>query len=200
MYFSEFYRVLNLLSRDGGLFYIPDFLSELNANEFYLLLQDDVDWRHDENYIYGKRVITRRKVAWYGDKDYKYTYSQSEKLAQLWTPTLAEIKEIVERSIDESFNSCLLNLYHDGTEGMGWHSDNEPELKPQGVIASLSLGAERKFELKHKKTLEKVSLNLQHGSLLIMKGEIQSHWQHRLTVSTKVKESRINLTFRTMIE
>jgi alkylated DNA repair dioxygenase AlkB len=200
LYYSEFYRVLNLLSRDGGLYYIPNFLSEWDANQYYQLLQDDIDWRHDENYMFGKRIITRRKVAWYGDKPYPYTYSNSKKIAQSWTPTLAEVKVIVEQSIEEKFNSCLLNLYHDGTEGMGWHSDNEPELKPQGVIASLSLGAERKFELKHKNTLEKVLLTLQHGSLLIMKGEIQSHWQHRLTVSTKVKESRINLTFRTMNE
>jgi alkylated DNA repair dioxygenase AlkB len=197
-YLSEFYRVLNLLSKDGGVYYIPNFLSELDANRFRLILQDDIEWRHDENYMFGKRIITRRQVAWYGDKDYKYTYSQSEKTALNWTPTLVEIKEIIERSIEEKFNSCLLNLYHDGTEGMGWHSDDEPELKKHGVIVSLSLGAERKFEFKHKKTLEKVSIPLQHGSLLIMKGEIQSHWQHRLTVSTKVKESRINLTFRTM--
>lgn len=200
LYLSEFYRVLNLLSRDGGLYYIPNFLSENDANKYYFLLQDDIDWRHDENFIFGKRVITRRKVAWYGDKDYKYTYSNSAKIAHPWTPVLAEIKDNIEHMIEEKFNSCLLNLYHDGTEGMGWHSDDESELKPHGVIASLSLGAERKFELKHKNTLEKVLLTLQHGSLLIMKGEIQSHWQHRLTVSNKVKESRINLTFRTMLE
>jgi alkylated DNA repair dioxygenase AlkB len=108
VYFSEFYRVLNLLSRDGGLYYIPNFLSEPDANQFYQLLQEDIDWRHDENYMFGKRIITRRKVAWYGDKPYPYTYSKSEKIATIWTPTLSEIKEIIERSIDETFNSCLL--------------------------------------------------------------------------------------------
>ena len=116
-----------------------------------------------------------------------------------WTKELLELKKLVEKETGESFNSCLLNLYHDGTEGMAWHSDAEKDLKKNGAIASLSFGAERKFSFKHKLTKELVSLVLEHGSLLVMKDTTQSHWLHRLPPSAKHNKSRINLTFRTIV-
>jgi alkylated DNA repair dioxygenase AlkB len=121
------------------------------------------------------------------------------KKALPWTKELLELKKLVEKETGESFNSCLLNLYHDGTEGMAWHSDAEKDLKKNGAIASLSFGAERKFSFKHKLTKELVSLVLEHGSLLVMKDTTQSHWLHRLPPSAKHNKSRINLTFRTIV-
>jgi alkylated DNA repair dioxygenase AlkB len=149
--------------------------------------------------IMGKIIITKRKVAWYGNKPFEYTYSRRTKIALPWTPALRELKQMTEAQSGESYNSCLLNLYHDGTEGMAWHSDGEPDLKKNGAIASLSFGAERKFSFKHKKTKETVSLLLEHGSLLVMKGSTQANWLHRLPPTTRVSKPRVNLTFRTIV-
>ena len=121
-------------------------------------------------------------------------------MALPWTNELRVLKKMVEKETGENFNSCLLNLYHDGSEGMAWHSDGETDLEKNGAIASLSFGAERKFCFKHKKTKETVSLILQHGSLLVMKDETQSYWLHRLPPTKKIDHPRINLTFRTIIE
>jgi alkylated DNA repair dioxygenase AlkB len=117
-----------------------------------------------------------------------------------WTKELLELKTVIEKETGETFNSCLLNLYHNGDEGMAWHSDGEPELKKDGAIASLSFGAERKFVFKHKQTSHKVELILEHGSLLLMKGTTQTHWLHRLPPTKKVRTARVNLTFRTIIQ
>ncbi|HKL91257.1 MAG TPA: alpha-ketoglutarate-dependent dioxygenase AlkB, partial [Allomuricauda sp.] len=153
----------------------------------------------DVVHMFGKRIETKRKVAWYGDQPFEYTYSNSTKKALLWTPELLAIKNLTEKFTEETYNSCLLNLYHSGEEGMGWHSDDEKELKPNGAIASLSFGAERKFAFKHKESKEKVGLTLDHGSLLVMKGTTQSNWLHRLPPTKLVKLPRINLTFRTVV-
>ncbi|MFB3055888.1 MAG: alpha-ketoglutarate-dependent dioxygenase AlkB, partial [Ignavibacteriaceae bacterium] len=155
-------------------------------------------WKNDEAVMFRKRIKTKRKVAWYADKPFKYTYSNNTKLALPWIEELLELKEIVEKKTGESFNSCLLNLYHNGTEGMAWHSDAEKELKKNGAIGSLSLGAERKFSFKHKKSKDVVSLVLHHGSLLVMKDTTQSHWLHRLPPTKVVNKLRVNLTFRMM--
>ena len=113
-----------------------------------------------------------------------------------WTNELSELKKVVERISENKFNSCLLNLYHDGDEGMSWHSDDESSLGKDIVIASISFGAERKFVFRHKKTKEKISTILEDGSLLVMKGQTQFNWHHALPKSKKIKQSRINLTFR----
>ena len=147
--------------------------------------------------MFGKRVITKRKVAWYGDEPYKYTYSKSTKTALPWTQELQSIKYKVESLTRHNYNSCLLNLYHDGSEGMGWHSDDEPELGRNPVIASVSLGATRRFALQHKRRKDlKQKLDLSHGSLLVMAGETQHHWRHQVAKTTRVKSPRVNLTFR----
>ena len=161
-------------------------------------LSKNIQWKNDESVIFGKHYITRRKTAWYGDRPFNYTYSKIKRTALPWTNELLEIKHIVENNESTKFNSCLLNLYHDGDDGMGWHSDNEKELIRDGVIASVSLGAERKFSFRHKKNKEKIDLILGNGSLLVMKEHIQTHWMHQLPKSKKIKEPRINLTFRTI--
>ncbi|WP_432714331.1 alpha-ketoglutarate-dependent dioxygenase AlkB family protein, partial [Pedobacter sp.] len=158
-----------------------------------------IDWKNDEAIIFGKRIITKRKVAWYGEKPFEYTYSNTTKLALPWTKELLEVKAVVEKETEETFNSCLLNLYHNGDEGMAWHSDGETDLKKDGAIGSLSFGAERKFAFKHKLTKEKVELRLAHGSLLVMKGTTQTHWLHRLPPTKLITAPRVNLTFRTIV-
>ncbi len=200
MFNVEFNSKKNLLPKDGTANYFGRAFSEEEANRYYENLLNKIDWKNDEAIIYGKKIITKRKVAWYGDKEFEYTYSKITKKASLWTPELLELKRTVEEKSSETFNSCLLNLYHSGEEGMAWHSDAEKDLKKNGAIASVSFGAERKFAFKHKQTKETISLNLEHGSLLIMKGTTQTHWLHRLPPTTKVNTPRVNLTFRTIVK
>ena len=188
----------NLLPQDGTVNYYGKILEEEKANAFYVKLLNEIEWRNDEAVIFGKKIITKRKVAWYGDENFEYTYSNIHKYALPWTVELLELKQRIEALSGETFNSCLLNLYHGGEEGMAWHSDAETDLKKNGAIASLSLGAERKFAFKHKQTKEKVELYLEHGSLLVMKDQTQSYWLHRLPPSKKIHAARINLTFRTI--
>lgn len=190
---------LNLLPKDGVVHYLGRLIPLQEADAYYHQLLHQIEWKNDEAIIFGKHIITKRKAAWYGDLAYEYKYSYIVKKALPWTKELLELKKLVEKETGESFNSCLLNLYHDGTEGMAWHSDAEKDLKKNGAIASLSFGAERKFSFKHKLTKELVSLVLEHGSLLVMKDTTQSHWLHRLPPSAKHNKSRINLTFRTIV-
>ena len=189
----------NWLPKDGVVNYFGPIIPLEEADDFFKILADTIPWEADVVHMFGKRIVTKRKVAWYGDQPYNYTYSNSTKKALPWTPALRELKEMAENLTNETYNSCLLNLYHTGEEGMGWHTDNEKELKRNGAIASYSFGAERKFVFKHKTTKEKVELLLDHGSLLVMKGATQNHWLHRLPPTKKVGSARINLTFRTII-
>ncbi|MEY5046588.1 MAG: hypothetical protein RL713_1813 [Bacteroidota bacterium] len=188
----------NLLPFDGIVNYHGMVWGQFEADHFLKVLSTDIAWEHDEVMMFGKKIITKRKVAWYGDKPFDYTYSHVKKSALPWTAVLKAIKDKVEQASGETYNSCLLNLYHNGEEGMGWHTDNEKELKKEGAIASVSFGAVRKFAFKHKETQEKVELTLDNGSLLVMKGTTQSHWLHRLPPSKKITVPRINLTFRTI--
>jgi alkylated DNA repair dioxygenase AlkB len=190
---------LNLLPTDGSVHYFGKLLSKQEADDFYSELLNNIAWENDQAIIFGKRIITKRKVAWYGDKPFQYTYSSVTKEALQWTDALKALKAIAEKASGETYNSCLLNLYHTGEEGMAWHSDAEKDLKKNGAIASLSFGAERKFAFKHKKTAEVVNVLLEHGSLLVMKDETQTHWLHRLPPTKKISSPRINLTFRTIV-
>lgn len=189
----------NLLPYDGVVNYYGRVLNKEQSDRFSELLLNTIEWKHDEAVILGKRIITARKVAWYGEQPFSYTYSGTTKQAIPWTKELLALKQITEHTTGHTFNSCLLNLYHSGNEGMAWHSDGETMLQKNGAIASFSFGAERKFSFKHKQTKETVSLLLEHGSLLVMKGETQTHWLHRLPPTVKVKRPRINLTFRTIV-
>jgi len=189
----------NLLPRDGVAEYYGPVMSIDQADQFFEALLTGIDWRQDEVVMFGKPITTKRKVAWYGDQPFTYTYSNATKTALPWTPELLALKAIVEQESGETYNSCLLNLYHDGSEGMAWHSDGEQDLKRNGAIGSLSLGAERKFAFKHRQSKESVSQILHHGSLLVMKGATQHHWLHRLPPTRVVHTPRINLTFRTIV-
>ncbi|MFT4094566.1 MAG: alpha-ketoglutarate-dependent dioxygenase AlkB [Niabella sp.] len=191
-------EISNLLPYDGEVFYYGQVIQKEQADFFYHILLTTIDWQHDEAIIFGKKIITKRKVAWCADEAFEYKYSGVTKRALPWTEALLSLKEITERYTHETYNSCLLNLYHNGSEGMAWHSDAEKDLKQEGAIASLSFGAERKFAFKHKQTGAVVSMVLQHGSLLVMKGKCQANWLHRLPPSKKVLTARINLTFRTI--
>ncbi len=190
---------VNLLPGEGIVNYYGKLMSASEANAMAQALLDRIEWRNDEAVIYGKRIITKRKVAWYGEEAFSYTYSNTTKTALPWTPELFFLKNLAEKHSGETYNSCLLNLYHDGSEGMAWHSDGEKDLRKNGAIASLSFGAERKFCFKHKKSGEKIDVFLEAGSLLVMKGETQTHWLHRLPPTTKVYQPRVNLTFRTIV-
>lgn len=189
----------NLLPYDGEVYYYGQVIKNQQADFFLKQLLNTIEWRNDEAIIFGKHIVTKRKVAWYAQAPYEYTYSNTTKKALFWTQELQELKAIVEKLTGEKYNSCLLNLYHNEQEGMAWHSDAEKKLKKHGAIASLSFGAERLFAFKHKTTKAKVSLVLPHGSLLMMKGTTQTHWLHRLPPTKYKKSVRINLTFRTII-
>ncbi len=191
----------NLLHKDGIVNYYGKLMSLKQSNHYFEYLVSNIEWKNDVAIIFGKRIVTKRKVAWYGEKPFEYTYSNHAKFALPWTVELLALKKLVEQRTGETFNSCLLNLYHSGEEGMAWHSDGEKDLKKNGAIASLSFGAERKFSFKHKKTKLTTSLILEKGALLVMKvkGTTQAHWLHRLPPTKKVKTPRINLTFRTIV-
>ncbi len=190
---------INLLPKDGTVNYYGKIMTHQQAVDYYNCLLSTIEWKNDEAIIFGKHILTKRKVAWYGDQPFEYTYSNTTKQALPWTKELLELKILAEEKSGETFNSCLLNLYHNGSEGMAWHSDAEKDLKKNGAIASLSFGAERKFSFKHKETKESISLTLENGSLLIMKDTTQSHWLHRLPPTKTNLKPRINLTFRTIV-
>ncbi len=192
-------ETLNLLPHDGAAYYYGKLLAKQQAGDYFNLLLKNIDWKNDEVVIFGKRIVTKRSVAWYANDNYVYNYSGTSKKALHWTKELAELKAIVEKTTGEQFNSCLLNLYHNGEEGMSWHSDDEKSIKSNTAIASFSFGAERKFSFKHKKTKETISLILENGSMLLMKDTTQTNWLHSLPKTKRVAAARINLTFRTMI-
>jgi alkylated DNA repair dioxygenase AlkB len=191
-------KTLNILPFDGTVNYYGQIFDQQSPS-YYQKLMDSIQWQPDEIIMFGKLIVTKRKVAWYADQELDYTYAKKTKKAVLFTPELLEIKTRVENISNETFNSCLLNLYHDGEEGMGWHTDAEKELKPNGAIASVSFGTARKFSFKHKQDNTLVDITLEDGSLLIMKDQTQQHWLHQLPKSKRIKTPRINLTFRTII-
>lgn len=186
----------NILPYEGDVNYFGKIIPTQQANFYFDSFLNKIEWKNDEVVLFNKHIITERKIAWYGDKELLYTYSGTTKKAFIWTEELSQLKKIVEETTGQVFNSCLLNLYHSGNEGLGWHSDNEKYLGHEPAIASVSFGAERKFSFKHKRTKQTVSIVLEHGSLLIMKGETQKNWLHKLPQTTKVNRARINLTFR----
>ena len=190
---------LNVLPKDGQASYRNAFLDDGQCTTFFNALSLSLQWQADELIMFGQKIITRRKVAWVGDPDCSYTYSGMKKNPQPWTSELLLIKSLVEETAECTFNSCLLNLYHNGEEGMGWHSDDEKELDGTAPIASLSLGATRKFAFRHKQDKTGVSLFLENGSLLIMHAPTQQCWQHSLLKTRTAVAPRINLTFRKIL-
>ena len=186
----------NILPYDG---IVQDYglvLSVEHSARYLQYFLQHLAWQPDEGRLFGQYYRTQRQVAWYGDEQYQYRYSGALKQAHVWLPALWRLKQQVEQWVGHPFNSCLTNLYQDGTQGLGWHSDDEPNLGKNVVIASLSFGATRKFSFKHKHTAYKVDLLLQSGQLLVMRGQTQQHWKHALIKSSKILQPRINLTFR----
>ena len=189
---------LNILDQDGIVLYHEKVLTDEQITQLYDELLNKINWENERVVMFGKEIITKRKVAFYSDPSIAYTYSSKTKIGLPWKDPLFILKNIVESLTKQTYNACLLNLYHNGEEAMGWHSDNEKEIVVNSSIASLSIGASRKFSFKHKVTKETISIQLENGSLLEMKGTIQTHWLHTLPKSKKITESRINLTFRQM--
>jgi alkylated DNA repair dioxygenase AlkB len=189
---------LNIIAQDGIALYHEKVLTDEQIKPLYEELLNKINWENERVVMFGKEIITKRKVAFYSDPLIAYTYSSKTKIGLPWKDPLIILKNIVESLTKQTYNACLLNLYHNGDEAMGWHSDNEKEIIANSTIASLSIGASRKFSFKHKVTKETISIQLGNGSLLEMKGTIQSHWLHTLPKSKKITESRINLTFRQM--
>lgn len=187
---------INILPKDGEVYYLPDFFSKQESEKLFAVLLNEIEWQQDEVMMFGKRIVTQRRMAWYGDENKPYRYSGILRTPKPWTRTLLEIQHLVNSTFQTSLNACLMNLYRNGEEGMGWHSDDEPELGKQPIIVSLSLGAERAFDFKHKDSGDKKRIYLETGSLLLMKGATQKHWKHALPKSKKVLDPRINLTFR----
>jgi alkylated DNA repair dioxygenase AlkB len=188
----------NLLHQDGIALYYEKAIPENKIKQLFYELLHHISWENERVVMFGKEIITKRKVAFYSDPTIAYTYASRTKVGLPWKETLVTLKNMVESITKEKYNACLLNLYHNGEEAMGWHCDNEKEIVANSSIASLSIGASRKFSFKHKVTKETISIQLENGSLLEMKGAIQQHWWHSLPKSKKINESRINLTFRQM--
>jgi alkylated DNA repair dioxygenase AlkB len=190
---------LNLLPMDGGAHYYGPVLDAAETQAYFQRLETEVPWEQDRVMMFGKMITTARRMAWYGDARAAYTYSGTTKHPLPWTPALLALKQLLEHRTKSTYNSCLLNLYRHGQESMGWHSDDEKCLDAAMPIASMSLGAERKFSFKHKHTKETISLMLESGSLLLMTPPAQLHWWHCLPKSARVATPRLNLTFRTIL-
>ena len=189
---------INIIHQDGIALYHEKVISGEEIKPLYDELLNNINWENERVVMFGKEIITKRKVAFYSDPSIAYTYASKTKIGLPWGDPLIKLKNMVESVTKQAYNACLLNLYHNGEEAMGWHCDNEKEIVANSSIASLSIGATRKFSFKHKVTKETISIQLENGSLLEMKGTIQSHWLHALPKSKKITESRINLTFRQM--
>lgn len=190
----------SLLPNDGTAYDYGAIMPATQADQYFRILRDEIDWQHDQLWMMGKLIHTRRLVAWYGSKPFQYGYSRTEKTALIWTDCLLQLKQLVEQHTQSNYNSCLLNFYDSGEVGMGWHTDKEKQLVQHGSIASLSFGATRRFALRHLHSAEHIKVDLLHGSLLEMKDQTQDYWQHALLKSSKIKSARINLTFRQIRE
>ena len=186
----------NILPSDGVVENYGVVLSAHQADQYFQDFLEHFSWENDEVYLYGKHFITERKVVWYAHENDSYQYSGSTKKAMPWPISLLRLKLQIEELTGHSFNSCLANLYEHGQQAMGWHSDDEASLGHHAVIASLSLGATRKMGFKHKNKQDKIDILLQHGQLLVMRGETQHYWKHCIYKSNKIIQPRINLTFR----
>ena len=182
--------------QNGEYIYVPDFFNKKKADEYFQALLNQIDWKQESMNMYGRQIDFPRLTAWYGDNDKPYSFSGITLSPHPWSNELLEIKNKIEPKSSVEFNSVLLNRYRDGNDSISWHTDAEKELGQNPVIASVNFGAERKFQLKHMETGEKVELILKHGSLLVMKGELQHFWKHQVPKTKKKISERINLTFR----
>ncbi len=181
---------------DGGLIYFPRFFNEDDANCYFNELLSKIDFKQNEVTIFGKVFLTPRLESFHSIENRFYTYSGNKLPSKSFDVTLQNLLEKVELATNSKFNCVLINLYRDGSDGNGWHADNEKELGTNPVIASLSFGATRRFDLRNNITKEKFSINLNSGDLLWMDDRIQNNYKHQIAKTKKVFEPRINLTFR----
>ncbi len=190
----------NILPMDGEAFYLPSFFDKLESDSYFSFLKSNINWQQRSIKIFGKMIIEPRQTAFYGDAGKSYKYSGLNLNPEMWNETLIIIRNRITECADIKITSVLLNYYRNGKDSMGWHRDNEPELGLEPMIASISLGANRKFYFRHRlKKKEKVSIILEHGSLLLMKGKTQHLWEHSIPKSLKEQGERINLTFRRIV-
>ncbi|MEP7111426.1 MAG: alpha-ketoglutarate-dependent dioxygenase AlkB [Ferruginibacter sp.] len=192
-----FHKIENILPFNGEAILYSHFFSQTESDHYFNLLKDEITWKQEPIKIYGKEIMQPRLTAWYGELNNKYSYSGITMQPQQWTNSLLEIKEKIEKAAGVNFTNALLNFYRDGNDSMGWHRDNEKELGTNPVIGSVSFGATRIFQFrlyKEKGTI--ISMELMHGSFLLMQGETQHYWEHQLPKTNKKTEYRINITFR----
>ena len=182
--------------QDGEYIYVPNFFSKDESDLYFKMLLNEINWKQQVINMYGKSINFPRLTAWYGDNDKPYSFSGIILEPESWIQPLFEIKQLIETKYSTVFNSVLLNLYRNGNDSISWHTDAEKELGRNPIIASVNFGATRKFQLRHNVTNDKVELNLSHGSLLIMQGELQHNWQHQVPKTKQLVKERINLTFR----
>jgi alkylated DNA repair dioxygenase AlkB len=189
-----------LLPSDGSAVLVPDFLTESDADEFFSGLHSNTPWEQNYIRLFGKEISEPRLSAWHAEANLPYTYSGVPRAPHPWKEPLSALRTACETHTGHSFNGALLNLYRSGQDAMGWHSDDEAVNGPNPVIASISLGAERRFDFRHKGTREVISVVLPHGSLLVMSGSCQTHWLHRIAKTARDLQPRINVTFRRLIQ
>ncbi len=187
------------LSPKGQLLYFPEAFSRTDADRLFANLIHSLDWAERSIMLFGREVMQPRLVAFYGDLGLAYRYSGTTLLASGWPDSLHEVHQRLVDLTGDDFNSVLCNLYRSGADSMGWHADNEPELGREPVIASISLGAGRRFVLKRRRDGKKYELEPAHGSLLVMSGQLQNHWVHQVPRTRKPVGARINLTFRRIV-
>lgn len=185
-----------VLERDGLVTYEPRFLGGPDADRAFTAVLRQTAWSQEHLTIAGRRIPFPRLTAWYGDPGAAYTYSGVRNEPRPWIDVLEALRLRVSARVGVRFTSVLLNQYRGGDDGMGWHADDEPELGDQPIIASLSLGAERTFQLKHRDDAAVVAVALEHGSLLVMAGATQHRWLHRVPKQKNARGTRLNLTFR----
>lgn len=185
-----------VIIENGEYLFIPNFFNIPESDSFFKLLKENILWKQESMNIYGKKVEFPRLTAWYGNDDKSYSFSGITLAPNPWNEEILEIKNRIEPKANVTFNSVLLNRYRDGKDSISWHTDAEPELGKNPIIASVNFGATRKFQLRHIRTKEKIEIELTHGSLLIMQGELQHYWQHQVPKTNKTIGERINLTFR----
>ncbi len=186
----------NLAPCDGELFLIRQFYKLSQADELFHQLLNNLTWQQEQLFIYGKWIKVPRLMCWYGDSNAHYQYSGVDHTPRPWTDTLLNIKQDIEACCGYQFNSVLANLYRNGQDSMGCHADDEKELGENPLIASLSLGERRLLRFRHQHSKQKLEIELMHGDLLLMASELQHHWKHELPKTKKLKQARINLTFR----
>jgi alkylated DNA repair dioxygenase AlkB len=185
---------------EADVLFYPAFFSAADADRLFREIRESTAWRQDTIKFFGKTIVVPRLTAWYGDEGTRYTYSGIDNVPLPWTRPLLEVKRAVEPHAGVSFNSVLLNRYRTGRDSVSWHADDEPEFGDQPVIASVSFGATRTFQLRHKRRKDlKASVELTHGSLLVMRGGTQENWVHQVPKTAKLVGERLNLTFRRIV-